>query len=1095
MKKKNLVKFLTGLLAVSVLSSTGVIFAHSQNTLEAGENEAFVRNALKDTDSSAYNTPINISKKEDTKIQYFSDMTEISKQMGYGSFGKDKNTEMKENGEGLQVQILNEKVTFPKGLFAHASSTIVYDISTIKDQYPNFVGYLGIDTRSGGGNGVKFTISVSDDQQNWETIYESGVVGFDALYVNTSVKGKNYIKLHADSNGDQSRDHVVYANAGLATSDYKPSDSYNAPVKTLEEYDTELRNINYRDKNEVDKNTTKIYHRELVNQAGFYTINKVYEMRDENGKQLYKEAIDYLLNDTEALYYYINGGPKPAEGSYENSLIAFGKLYNQYKSELDDTSENHFNIRLAVSVAAAYANPKTVRFWTGNDNPNSGVEAAQKEDPVKRYATYKELSKNGGYMDQIASLAAAPERNMANAAWSGKQFRELSVPMMRWVVDSRMHEDEFKWLAEYIMQWAKQEENKNKNFLDSYMYVHNKKNNWQYTDPQYYSEANRSKWNEKYKFDDIESFGENAKYGTNGLIRSWIVWEEGGVCGAYAKTYANLAEVAGRPSIVTGQPGHAAALTWQWVPNAGPNHTGQYEWTIQNNAWSLRETSSEYSDYILGWGNRRKLGNIDSNRNRASSYTLLATDVLENWDGYVQAKKYTLLANSIQDVNAKKFVLYTGLNSSPKYLDAWYSMLDIYLNNPNTTSEEALRFVKETTVRYTYYPMVMVDILREVELSGKLTNAAHVADFFMERQFALEQAYALRKNGDQLTAEDYEKTRQPWFAGDVARAILEKDHSRIASFSFSGEKAGKIVLAEAVANKGLTIKYSFDGGNNWFSSKENEIQLTAEQIKMITAENDIQVTVDGVMQDMFGRTPVCTIDIAKQEAPTNIEVNDAEDLLLGNVANLEYSEDGGHTWAEYEKNGLKNQKRFTGEKTVTVRYAAHDQYVASETKDYSFKDLHYTAQETYLPLQHVSLHKFSSEQNDSDQAAKNLIDGQRNTKWHSKWDVQDKKEFSVKFDKARHISKLEYVPSLGGKNGRWKEIQVLGSNDGENWTKLGNTVHLADDDKTKDIKVESEQSWQYIKVQGIHSYSHDGNEDKYFTGSMLNFFEDTTKTV
>ena len=76
-----------------------------------------------------------------------------------------------------------------------------------------------------------------------------------------------------------------------------------------------------------------------------------------------------------------------------------------------------------------------------------------------------------------------------------------------------------------------------------------------------------------------------------------------------------------------------------------------------------------------------------------------------------------------------------------------------------------------------------------------------------------------------------------------------------------------------------------------------------------------------------------------------------------------------------------------------------------------------------------------------------------------------------------------------------KEIQVLGSNDGENWTKLGNTVHLADDDKTKDIKVESEQSWQYIKVQGIHSYSHDGNEDKYFTGSMLNFFEDTTKTV
>ena len=68
---------------------------------------------------------------------------------------------------------------------------------------------------------------------------------------------------------------------------------------------------------------------------------------------------------------------------------------------------------------------------------------------------------------------------MGNAIWSGKQFKELSVPMMRWVVDSRMHEDEFEWLAQYITQWASEEENKNKNFLDSYMYVHNKQGNWQ----------------------------------------------------------------------------------------------------------------------------------------------------------------------------------------------------------------------------------------------------------------------------------------------------------------------------------------------------------------------------------------------------------------------------------------------------------------------------------------------------------------------------------------------------------------------------------------------------------------------------------------
>ena len=780
----------------------------------------------------------------------------------------------------------------------------------------------------------------------------------------------------------------------------------------MAEYDEELSKINFRDKNEVNNNTQTIYQRELVNQAGFYTINKVYEMKDERGNKLYKDAIEYLLKDKEALYYYINGGPKPSQGTYENSLIAFGKLYNAYKGKLDNNSENDLNIRLAVSVASAYANPKTVRFWTGNDNPNSGVEAVQKEDPVRRYATYKKLSEQGNYMDKISTLAKEPSRNMGNAIWSGKQFRELSVPMMRWVVDLRMHEDEFEWLAQYITQWASEEENKNKNFLDSYMYVHNKQGNWQYTDEKYYSQEKRAEWNKKYKFDDFKSFDDNAKYGTKDLIRSWIVWEEGGVCGAYAKTYANLAEVAERPSIVTGQPAHAAALTWQWVSDGGPDHKGQYEWRIQNNAWSLCETSSEYEDYLLGWGNRRKMGNIDTNRNRASSYTLLATDVIQDWDAYVMAKKYTLLANSLKDFSAKREVYYRALTESPRYLDATYGMLDMYLNKPDLTSAELNRFMKETASRYTYYPMVMADLLREIELSGKLTDPVHMAELYMERQRALEEAYTLRKDTKNLTADDYEKTRQPWYAGDVARAILEKDHSRIASFSFDGDNAGKIVLTKNLTEKGLKMKYSLDGGK---------------------------------------------------------------------------------TWKPYEQNGLKNQNRFTGEKKVTVRRGSHGQYVASKTAEYQFKNADDKNEEKYLQLQYVSMHEFSSQQNEGNQAAKNLIDGQRNTNWHSKWDVQDKKEYSVKFDKARRISKLEYVSSVGGSNGRWEEVEIYGSNDGKTWTKIGQSGQLANDVNAKEIKVDSSKAWQYIKVKGLHSYSHDGNKDKYFSGSMLNFFEDTTK--
>ena len=52
---------------------------------------------------------------------------------------------------------------------------------------------------------------------------------------------------------------------------------------------------------------------------------------------------------------------------------------------------------------------------------------------------------------------------------------------------------------------------------------------------------------------------------------------------------------------------------------------------------------------------------------------------------------------------------------------------------------------------------------------------------------------------------------------------------------------------------------------------------------------------------------------------------------------------------------------------------------------------------------------------------------------------------------------------------------------------------LADNTEVKTIPVNAEKSWLYIKIQGLHSYSHDGNPDKFFGGSMLNFYENTTK--
>ena len=178
---------------------------------------------------------------------------------------------------------------------------------------------MGIDARTTSSDGVTFKISLSDDNKNWEEVYNSGVVKNEAKYVKIDLKNKKYIKFYADENKSNGSDHAVYANAGFVAENYKPSDGYDLPVQTVEELDAELSKIDYNNEQQVKTNTHKIYQRELVDNAGFYTLHNVYTM--QNG--VYKDAIDYLLKNEDALSYYINGGPKPAQGTYYNSCLLY----------------------------------------------------------------------------------------------------------------------------------------------------------------------------------------------------------------------------------------------------------------------------------------------------------------------------------------------------------------------------------------------------------------------------------------------------------------------------------------------------------------------------------------------------------------------------------------------------------------------------------------------------------------------------------------------------------------------------------------------------------------------------------------------------
>ena len=284
------------------------------------------------------------------------------------------------------------------------------------------------------------------------------------------------------------------------------------------------------------------------------------------------------------------------------------------------------------------------------------------------------------------------------------------------------------------------------------------------------------------------------------------------------------------------------------------------------------------------------------------------------------------------------------------------------LDNEQLTSEQALSFAKEIERTFKYYPMVMSDLLSEIR--AKVTDTSHQMELDTLRRNALLEASTLKDN-------DYEKsgTRQPNVARIVAEGLLKGDTTALASFSFDGGDAGKLVLNSNYDTSTVRVRYSLDGGKTWTEAtlqgtEEHKISL-ADKLAEIKPDTDIKV-------GLVGTDVVHTIDILPTESPKNkVYLNDQEDLFVGDVKSLEYSKDGGKTWQAYPQDGLKNELRFTGDQNVLIRYGAHGTYVTGESEAYAFKTAEVNEKNQYLQLQHVTLEKFSSQNNNTTEAAAN----------------------------------------------------------------------------------------------------------------------------
>lgn len=947
------------------------------------------------------------------------------------------------SGGTIQLKVDGEVIPFPHGLGAHAKSEVIYDISKYSDTLTRLSCYMGVDySQNGKGNGVKFTVSCSEDKSQWRQVYESPVVlaSDNAHYVDLNVKGYHYIKLTALDNGADGNDHSVYGDLRLLAPNYDISTEGYAGLDTVAEYDAILSRNSVED-NLANRRDT-ILRREFVNRMGYNTIQAVVKSQSNVAA-----ALDWLLDDTDALQLFLEAGSL-FNGSSGKTLMALGDLYQAAQDDVRDSDDAYTYKKMMLATAVAYC--RDIKTYMVNYGGN-----AVSSDPVEKYTTMKYLYDNGYFARK-------------------EEFKTYPMELVRYVMDAKMDDSEILWLRKYTESQCADLDVR----INGYTFV-NYVNTW-YNDAEFYDPDYESVWDAKYGFLEY-----GVSYGVKNLFRLWMMMEKGGICWGISGMGMNTAEVHGIPAVNTYQPGHEAYLIYS------QNDNGDGTWTIWNNVGGWGQSYSRWGDTIatearllLGWGCMEYITNYNKNN---TTYILLAQAALNDYDRYLESMYANFLAASYpagSDLHEQ--ALKQCLDKLSFNLDGMYGLIKSYADDTSTTNEEWKALARRVVDKYTYYPAVMVDLLGLI--TPHFTNNLSVVEVNTWKTQALHAA-------SQATAAE---SLQPDACREIANSLLGQG-VELATFSFDGEHPNSIVLDESYDQYEFMVRYSLDGGATWEKhlidgeevsyTPEHIITLTPEQLKRVTAEQDIVVGLMGV-------DTTHTIDIlpGQEVQPSKVYLNDNEDLFIGATDSMEYSVDGGANWQDY-KAGLTSSTRFTGEVDVMVRYKAHGVYLQGPKSTYTFHPSTDTPRQTYLQLQHVTLVEFSSQQSTgADHAAANFIDGSGNTTWHTLFNATDDGKFyTVKLDGVRYLSKLAYLP--GGQNGRLKSGQIYVSLDGDTWTLAHTFEGLENNTQRKDIVLDTPTEALYVKVVATETYYNTaGERNKYFNGKMLDFYVDTTQT-
>lgn len=912
----------------------------------------------------------------DSDVVYLSDIPYANAKVGWGSLTLDKNGV---NNGGITLNVNGSATTFNKGIFAHATSAVDYDISQYSSEYSHFVTYYGLNTTNNNvGNGVKFSVFTSNDGENWELKTDEDPTpiksGDGARQFRIDIQGVKYIRLYADANGSNASDHSVWADTKLVHEGYTDN-----IVRTVEDLDAEIMS-RYTGGPVPEELQLTLLQRNLIAAVGQYGLRTFVEKSPDN-----RTMLEWFLNDEEALRLWTMGGTP--NGAYVNALQVLSNLYAAHKDDLqDDTVANgvrngDLNLHMMLALSLAHASP--INLWIFNN---------QTSNPVTRYEIFKSMYENG---------------KLGNP----RMFANFTVEEMRWVMTAQMDDESILWLRDYTSKFGDGFQLSAR--FNPYNYI-TYRFGYSYGNPKYYAPENYDMWDKKY---NLSAYNITYK---SGYPKLWIVFEEGSVCGGLSKTGSNIQCAWGYPATPVGQPGHCAYI---YMYDAGG---GKNAWQLTNsivaNGWA--NTTPTLMPY--GWGSGG--ANVTNNGTiQSASYMFLSQEAQNEYDTFEKANMLMLMAKVYRnDWDALVQIYNDAYDQEHINLDAWNGLINIALDaRTNSSQEQLYDLAVQCANDMKYHPLPMYDLTRRI--GAKITDPAIKAKFMMLVQSTL-QAASRANSSQSIQAKEINA---------VANALLGYVDNRIASFSFDGADANKIVLAKSFQGSGVAWEYSLDGGSTWVEVHEDSVELTRQQIASITAANDIKVHIIGAPR----QGNIFTIDITQPSLSTaGFSPNDDENRFYGTTSLTEYyiSEDVDSTVvpADAVWTSFATAPNLEGNRRLFVRNRATGTQLATNYVWYTYHENIIVENRNYIEPSHLTIAEAHG--GAALGAPANILDGNANTYWLTGKGALPH-YVTIGLDEPRFISGFDFLPkrlnsTINVPYGLVQQFSISVSMDLTNWT-------------------------------------------------------------